>query len=150
MSYKGIYLLHNGEVIARNKKMELAVKVRNFLNTYTGWNFEIRQIDGLYVLHTALNNKKGTAISICYILEQESAQLRVIISDCKCTVEHLKEAVQAKKVNFLIGVMELNGLSAALVTRMALDALEQEVHIIAGEVMTAMVEIVTDVVNETV
>ena len=150
MSYKGIYFLHDGEVITMDKKMELAIKVRNYLNAYTGWNFEAQKIDGLWVVHTVLNHKKGTDISICYILEQDSAQLRVAIRDCKCTVEHLKETVRAKKVNFLIGVMELNGWAAALVTRMALDALEQEVHIIAGEIMTAMVEIVTDVVNETV
>ena len=55
----------------------------------------------------------------------------------------------ASKINFNIGVLELEDSEFALESLMSLDTLKEETYTIANERMTAMLGIITDIANET-
>lgn len=135
-----------------NKRNILAVKVMDFLNEYTataGWVFKLDQVNDSYVISTTLKHRKGTDMTIAYIIEKDCARLRVISNNSKCTSEYLKEKVMASKLNFNIGGLELENSEFALESLMTLDTLKEETYTIANERMTAMMKIITDIANET-
>lgn len=135
-----------------NKRNILAVKVMDLLNEYTakvGWVFKLEQENDCYVINTSLKHQKGTDMSIAYIIEKDYARLRVIFNNSNCTSEYLKEKIKASKVNFEIGALKLENSKFALESLMTLDTLKEETYTIANEQMRPMINIVTEIVNET-
>ena len=135
-----------------NKRNILAVKIMDFLNEYTataGWVFELEQVGDSYVVSTTLKHQKGTDMTISYIIEKDCARLRVAFDNRICTSEYLKDKVIEANPNFDVTALKLEDSVFALESTTTLDTLKEDTYTIANERMTALMEIVTDIANET-
>ncbi len=127
---------------------ELAVKVKEFLNVFTGWNFQIQQEGDSYVVGTSLENEQGHHMMVCYEIHNESVQLRVIAIDCKCTFDYIKEKVKAAGLQFRINAVELDESVFALEKTTTSKVLDHRLFAIARDHMPVMMEIMTEIIHE--
>ena len=127
---------------------ELAVKVRNFLNVFTSWHFQIQQEGDTYVVGTSLENEQGHHMIVCYEIHNESVLLRVIAIDCNCTPEYIMEKVKTVGLQFRVNAVELGKSVFALEKAMTSKVLDHRLFAIARDQMTAMMEIMTEIINE--
>lgn len=127
---------------------ELAAKVKNFLNVYTSWNFQIQQEGDSYVVGTSLENEQGQHMIVSYEIHNESVRLRVTAIDCKCTLEYIMEKVKSAGLQFKVNAVELGESVFALEKAMTSKVLDHRLFAIARDQMTAMMEIMTEIIHE--
>lgn len=133
-----------------NKRENFAVKLMDYLNSLTRWDFEIKELTGLYALQTTLTNEKGLEMLIYYEIGKDGALLRIICNYNKYTVEYLKDKLCKKDYNFPLYVEETDEVVFALRTLMPLEFTVQEIHTIVNQRMLVMIEIVNEAINATI
>lgn len=132
-----------------DKRMKLAVKVKDYLISYTNRGFEVLQEDGCYLVYTNLKRtrEKENEMNICYYIGQDSARIQVAVNDFKCTKEQFVRAADAKEIKFNLNAMQADE-SLFLTSQVSLKELDREIHIIAKERMATMMEIITNIIKE--
>lgn len=132
----------------RNRR-KLAVKVMKYLNAFTQWHFQIWTNGDSYAIATTLKNDKGQEMAIHYVIEKAGAQLLVLTNACKCTTGFVQGKINAAKLGFPVcAKKELWQSAVAVESPMDLKFLDKKMHIIATERMTALMAIVTEIIDE--
>ena len=130
-----------------NRKKELAVKVMEFANEFTHWNFQVEQEGNLYLVGTTLSNENGQEIAIYYLIGESCAELQVISMNNKFDYEFLKKKINKIARRYPVYAMGIGDDSVSIKSPMLLEVLNRDMAVIIRERMVDMIQAMTDILN---
>lgn len=137
-----------------NKQKELAVKVMEHANAFTGWNFQMEQDgDSYYVITTVSCLTEKNRMAIYYTIRERYALLTVFSPD-KGYDEKLVD-MEIKLLPYKNAILHKYGAFATTFrdtgiyfnSLLPLDVLENETNSIVGAVAVELLDAVQEVVN---
>lgn len=130
-----------------NKQKELAVKVMELANAFTGWNFQMEQEENLYLVGTTLSNQKGQEMTIYYLIGENWAELQVISTNNQYDLQFLEKKINEIALNYPVYAMGLGEDSISIKSPMLLEVLDRNMAVIIRKRMVDMLQTMTDVLN---
>lgn len=130
-----------------NKQKELAVKVMELANEFTGWNFQMEKEGNAYHVGTTLQNQKGQNMVIDYLIGEKEAQLTVHSPNCRYDDCYVGERINAIPLDYPVYAVGMGKNSFSINTPMSTEVLESQIGTIVMQRMADMVGAVTDIIN---
>ena len=130
-----------------NKQKELAVKVMELANAFTGWNFQMEQEDNFYLVGTTLSNQKGQEMTVYYLIGENWAELQVISTNNEYNLKFLKKKINEIALNYPVYAMGVGEDSISIKSPMLLDVLDRDMAVIIRKRMVDMMQAMTDIIN---
>lgn len=130
-----------------NQQKKLAIKVMALANDFTGWGFQMKQEDNIYLVWTELHNQKGQDMEIYYLIGEEGAQLMVLSPNCRYDDCYVNERVNAIPLEYPVYSLEMGKNSLSINSPMPLEVLDSQMGTIVLRRMADMAEAMTDIIN---
>ena len=130
-----------------SNQKKLAVKVMEYANEFTGWNFGIEQRDNTYLVGATLSNEKGQEIAVYYLIGKGKAELQVISMNNKYDYEFIKKKINKVTRGYPVCAMGMEQNSIIISSPMPLEVLDRDMTVIIRKRMTDMIQLMTDALN---
>lgn len=130
-----------------NREKEIALKVMEFVNEFTHWNFQMEQEGNLYLVETILSNQRGQEIAIRYLIGGSWAELQVISMNNKYDFELLEKKINRIALRYPVYGMGIEDNSVSIKSPMLLEVLDRDIAVIIRERMVDMIQAMTDILG---
>lgn len=130
-----------------SRQRQIAMKVMEYANEFTHWNFQMEQEGNSYLVGTALSNQKGQEITIYYLIGGGLAELQVISMNNKYDFGFLQKKLNEIALRYPVYAMGIGDEGISIKNPMPLEVLEKDMPAIVRERMLDMLQGMTDILN---
>ncbi len=130
-----------------SKQKELAVKVMEYANEFTHWNFQMEQEGNIYLVGATLGNQKGQELTIYCLIEEGWAELQVISMNSKYDFDFLQKKINETALRYPVYAMGIEDEGISIKSPMSLEVLDRDMSVIIRERMVDMLQAMTDIIN---
>lgn len=130
-----------------SREKELAVKVMKFANEFTHWNFQMEKEGNIHLVGTALKNRKGSIITIYFIVVEDDAQLSVVSENCRYDDMFANKKIKELEMKYPVDVLKAGKNIISLHSPMPSEVLDRDMPAVIMQRMVDMVQTITDIIN---
>lgn len=130
-----------------SREKELAVKVMEFANEFTNWNFQMEKEGNIHLVGTALKNREGSIMTIYFIVGEEDAQLSVVLENCRYDDMFANKKIKELEMKYPVDVLKAGNNIISIHSLMPSEVLDRNISVIIMKRMVDMVQTITDILN---
>lgn len=123
------------------------MKVMEYANEFTHWNFQMEQEGNSYLVGTVLGDQEGREIAIFYSIGGYGAELEIISTNNKYVFDFMQKKLNEIALRYPVYAMAVGDEDISIKKPMSLEALDRDMSFIIRERMVDMLQAMTDIIN---